>query len=324
MNKLINIKSIAALLLAYVGTFALQSCSEDDNYPVPKIMNVRTTAENAPIVEGNFGDWIAIQGSGFSSTTEIWFNSVLAQFNPTMVTDNNIVISIPSDFPEEINDKIQVVTQGGTAEFAFKVIVPSPIVNAISNEFPKAGETVMIYGDVFYNIQSVTFPGGGAGEIVTYDSKMIQVVAPSGLSKGTFTVNAAAGSTESAFELFDKTGMICDYDALNKFEDWGKESVVVDASTNPTDPVPVDGNYIKMQSSIDVGPDSWWVDQTATPHGGIRLGIMPLNLSSFLLEISTGAISRCSLIGDQTTGLSHTKMRTAMREISSPPRGKRL
>ena len=106
---------------------------------------------------------------------------------------------------------------------------------------------------------------------MTYDTKSIDVVVPVGIAKGTFTVTASAGSTESSFELMDKTGMICDYDELNKFEDWGKETVIVDATTNPTDPVPVERNYIKMQSSIDVPTESWWVDQTATPHGNVEM-----------------------------------------------------
>ena len=277
MNKIINIKSLLATVFVIAGSFYLQSCNDDETYPQPSIKNVRTTAEDAPITTGNFGDWISIQGSGFSSTTEVWFNSVSAQFNPTFVTDNNIVIAVPSDFPEEINDKIKVVTKGGSSEFDFKVIVPAPIVYAISNEFPASGETVEISGDVFYNVQSVVFPGGGEGEIVTYNPTMIQVVVPSGTTSGKLTINAAAGSSESPFELMNKTGMICDYDALNKFEDWGKETVIVDASTNPSDPPVVDGNYIKMQSSIDVGPDSWWVDQTATPHSGIVMPDHPDN-----------------------------------------------
>jgi len=277
MNKIINIKSLIAIVYIIAGVFVFQSCNEEDSYPMPSINNVRTTAEDTPITEGNFGDWIAIQGSGFSTTTEVWFNSVSAQFNPTLITDNNIVISVPSDFPEEITNKIRVITKGGSVEFDFTVIVPAPIIAAISNEFPSGGETVEIYGDVFYNVQSVVFPGGGEGEIIIYDPTMIQVVVPSGTTAGTFTVNATAGSSDSPMSLMDKTGMICDYDALNKFEDWGKESVVVDASTNPTDPQIVDGNYIKMQSSIDVGPDSWWVDQTATPHSGLVMPDHPDN-----------------------------------------------
>ena len=277
MNKIINIKSLIAIALLITGSFVFQSCNEDESYPTPSIMNVRPTADNNPITEGNFGDVIAIQGTGFGSTQEVWFNTVMAEFNPTLVTDNNIILSIPSDFPEEINDKITVVTKGGSAEFDFKVIVPAPIISSISNEFPKGGETVVIEGDIFYNIQSVSFTGGGDGEIVSYDPTMIQVIVPSGTTAGTFTVNSTAGSSESTMSLMDKTGMICDYDAMNKFEDWGKESVIVDGSTNPTDPQVVDGNYIKMQSSIDVTPGSWWVDQCATPHSGIVMPDHPDN-----------------------------------------------
>jgi hypothetical protein len=275
MKKIIMNKSILIIVLVAFGSVFFHGCNDEESYPQPVINNVRPTSEDISINTGNFGDVIAIQGSGLSTTIEVWFNSVQAQFNPTFVTDNNIVISIPGDFPQEITNQITVVTKGGTATFNFEVIVPPPVISSISNEFPADGETLEIYGDVFYNIQSVAFPGGGEGEIITYDTKTIQVIVPDGTTEGKITVNATAGTSETPMNIKDRTGMICDYDAINKFEDWGKETVIVDASTNPTDPPPVDGNYIKMQSSIDVPTENWWVDQTATPHGGIAMPDYP-------------------------------------------------
>lgn len=272
MKKLLNIRILfSTIAIAVLGMLAT-GCEKEESYPQPVINNVRPTAENTPISSGNFGDVIAIQGSGLMSAQEIWFNSVQANFNPTFVTDNNIILSIPGDFPEEINNQITVITKGGTATFDFEVIVPAPVITRVSNEFPLPGQEMEIHGNVFYNIQSVVFPGGGEGTIISYEPTKIVVEVPAGVKEGKITVNATAGSAESPMSLMDRTGMICDYDALNKFEDWGKETKIIDASTNPTAPPPVDGNYIKMQSSIDVPTESWWVDQTATPHGGI---VMP-------------------------------------------------
>lgn len=278
MNRYISFKPYASIALLFLSMLLFQSCSEDDTYPMPMVNNVRPTEVDNAITEGDFGDWVAIQGSGLGSTQEVWFNSVQAYFNPTMVTDNNIVIAIPGDFPEEITDKITVVTKGGTAEFNFKVIVPAPVIKRVSNEYPAAGEILEIEGSVFYNVESVVFPGGAEGNILEYTPELIRVVVPDGVSStGVFTVKAAAGSTESPMKLFDETGMICDYDGLNKFEDWGKETEVVDGSSNPTSPVPVNGNYIKMQSSTEVPTESWWVDQTVAPHGGIVMPDFPDN-----------------------------------------------
>jgi len=275
MKDIKNISFIFGLLLLFAGMIAIQSCNNEDNYPMPEIVNVRPTSADSTITAADFGLTVAIQGSGLASTQEIWFNSVQAAFNPTFVTDNNIIVSIPGDFPEEITNTIKVVTKGGTVEFPFTVIVPPPAIVSITNEFPADGETVTIKGSVFYNVASVMFPGGGEGEIIEYDPNKIIVKVPSGTTSGKFSVVASAGTTESPFGLKDRTGMICDYDALNKFENWGKESVIVNASDNPTDPMVVDGNYIKMQSSIDVPKDVWWVDQTATPHSGIVMPDFP-------------------------------------------------
>ncbi|MDW7690896.1 glycan-binding surface protein [Flammeovirgaceae bacterium SG7u.111] len=276
MNN-ISFKSYTSIALLFLGMLTFQSCSEEDTYPIPMVNNVRPTAEDVTITEGNFGETIAIQGAGLASTEEVWFNSVQAYFNPTMITDNNIVLSIPGDFPEEITDKITVKTKGGSAEFDFKVIVPAPVIKSVSNEYPAVGEVMEIAGSVFYNVQSVVFPGGAEGDILEYTPELIRVVVPDGVTEGALTVNASAGSTESSMKLFDKTGMICDYDAMNKFEDWGKETEVIDGSSNPTSPVPVDGNYIKIQSSTEVPADNWWVDQTVTPHGGIVMPDYPDN-----------------------------------------------
>lgn len=193
------------------------------------------------------------------------------------MTDRNIIVSIPGDFPEEINNMITVITKGGTATFNFGVIVPAPKITRISNEFPAEGEILKIYGDVFYNVQSVVFPGGNEGEILTYDLKIIQIKVPSGITTGKITVNATAGSVETPMNIMDRTGMICDYNNLNKFEDWGKETVIVYAADRPENPKPVDGNYIKIQSSTDVPTENWWVDQTCTPHNGLVLPDFPDN-----------------------------------------------
>ena len=280
MKSYIKFGQLLGVLLFLFGALIFQSCEEEAS-PAPVINNVRPVEVDSSITQAGLGDWIAIQGSGFSSIRQVWFNTVQAEFNPTLVTDNNIVILIPSEFPEEVTNKIIVTTAGGSAEYDFFIDIPQPVITSLSNEFANAGETLTIQGQYMVNVASVTFPGNvvvTTNIVESDDGTWLDVVVPDGVTEaGSIIVETPSGTGDSApmYRFNDKSGMICNYDDLNKFEDWGKQSVVVDASTNPDNPAPIDGNYIKMQSSDDVAPGSLWVDQCATPHNGIAMPDYP-------------------------------------------------
>lgn len=278
--KPININQIISVFAFLFGIVVFQSCTEDES-PMPVIENVRVVEKDSSITAAGFSDWIAIQGRGFSSIKEVLFNNVKAEINTTLVTDNNIVVAIPGTFPDEITNKIVVITAGGMAEFDFVVEVPEPLILSLSNEFANAGDILTIKGRYMVNVSSVTFPGNvevTTNIVETEDGTQLDVLVPEGITEaGSILVTTPSGTGDSApkYRFNDKTGMICNYDDLNKFDDWGKQTVVVEASSDPTNPSPIDGNYIKMQSSDDVAPGSWWVDQSAMPHAGIEMPDYP-------------------------------------------------
>lgn len=277
MKLYIKIEHLLSVLTLLFGAMLFQSCMEEES-PMPVINNVRLVEADSSISGAGFGTWIAIQGSGFSSIREVLFNNIKAELNTTLVTDENIIVAIPDAFPKEITNNIVVITEGGMAEFDFEVEVPEPIITSLSNELANAGEILKITGKFMVNVSKITFPGNievTTNIVETEDGTEVNVLVPDGITEaGSVLVTTPSGTGDSAptYRFNDKTGMICNYDELNKFENWGKQSVIVEASSNPNDPPPIDGNYIKMQSSDEVAPGSWWVDQCATPHSSI---VMP-------------------------------------------------
>lgn len=277
MKSIINKNQILSVLALLIGIVIFQGCTEDES-PMPVIENVRLVEKDSSIAAAGFSDWIAIQGRGFSSIQEVLFNNVKAEVNTTLVTDNNIVVAIPGTFPDTITNQVVVITAGGMASYDFEVEVPEPLILSLSNELANAGEVLTITGRYMVNVSAVTFPGNievTANIVEADDGTQIDVLVPDGITEaGSVLVTTPSGTGNSApmFRFNDKSGMICNYDDLNKFDDWGKQTVIVEASSNPTTPPPIDGNYIKMQSSDDVAPGSWWVDQCATPHANI---VMP-------------------------------------------------
>lgn len=280
MKSLIYKNQLFSVLALFFGVMIFQSCTEDES-PMPVIENVRVVEKDSSISAAGFSDWIAIQGRGFSSIKEVLFNNVKAEINTTLVTDNNIVVAIPGTFPDEITNKIVVITEGGMAEFDFTVEVPEPLILSLSNELANAGDVLTIKGRYMVNVSAVTFPGNievTTNIVENEEGTQVDVLVPEGITEaGSVLVTTPSGTGDSApmYRFNDMSGMICNYDDLNKFDDWGKQTVIVEASTNPTNPEPIDGNYIKMQSSDDVAPGSWWVDQCAMPHAGIEMPDYP-------------------------------------------------
>lgn len=174
MNKSMNAGWLAVWMLALLTAFSVTSCQKDDDGGgAPVIHYVRVTdpaLADSTFTEAQPGTMIAIIGENLDGVQKIYINSYEVSFNPTYVTSHSIILTIPSVDPEnpdlfqlvgtnpDLPAEIRVVTNHGTATFAFHVLSPAPYITRLAVDYPvDPGEEVTIIGGNFYEIQRIYF-----------------------------------------------------------------------------------------------------------------------------------------------------------------------
>lgn len=239
-----------AVLAALVGINF--SCSDDDapNGGQPTIKYVRITKPESSdsLLTGAFqGNLIAIVGENLEGAREIWFNDQKATLTPTYVTNKTILVSVPSEVPAEISNKLKIIfADGQTLLHDFKVQISEPDVASMNCEYVPTGAVATIRGNYFYEPLTVTFAGGVKGELVLVEDDMIQVRIPEGANPGQITVKTNFGETKSNFWFRDNRNIFLSSDP---FTGWWNEKYVV-KKPGEGDPVAINGNYIRVKETI--------------------------------------------------------------------------
>jgi len=239
-----------AVLTAMAGIN--MSCSDDDlpngGQPVINYVRVTDPVSSDSLLVGAFqGTLIAIVGQNLQGAEQIWFNDQKATLTPTYVSNKSILVSVPSVIPQNITNKMKIVfVDGFTLEHNFKVQISEPTVASMACEYVKAGEVATINGDYFYEPLTVTFTGGGKGELVSVTDKIIQVRIPEGAQPGQITVTSKFGETKSDFWFRDNRNIFLSSDP---FTGWWNAKYVV-TKPGEGDPASINGNYIRVKEVI--------------------------------------------------------------------------
>lgn len=277
LKYITNHLSIATLLL--IGGLLITSCERENTDP-PKITNVRSIEPeeaDIPLDGAGLESWIVIQGENLATTEEIYFNEFYADFNPAYVTETNIVVQIPGATPNlgtdpDAPNNLRVVTKYGEALYDFIIFPPPALVDYISNEFAEAGDTIYLQGFYFFLVDSIIFPGDVPATVfeTSPDGKYCALIVPEGATSGPIKVISASGEGGSiaGANFKDPTGMICDFDALNKWENWG--GIVINTSTDDRLPELLGNAFLAEASNLPTG--TWWVQEMAMP---IASGLYP-------------------------------------------------
>lgn len=85
------------------------------------------------------GDKIAIIGEHLAGVNKIYFNDQKVKLNPNFVTDNAIILTIPSGIPDEKQDLIKLYTANDSCYYTFETKVPVPTINSMTCEYIKEG-----------------------------------------------------------------------------------------------------------------------------------------------------------------------------------------
>lgn len=225
MNKYIFNIALAVLTLIFFG-----ACSDDDgrgaNGGAPLVRYIRpcdAAVSDSLLTSAYLGDRIAIIGEHLGGVNAIYFNDQKVKLNPNFVTDNAIIVSIPSGIPGEKQDLIKLYTNNDSCYYSFETKVPVPSVKSMTCEYVAEGDIAYIQGLYFVNEDAnplkVTFTGDVDGEIVSHDVNNIAVKVPAGAQPGPVRVTSVYGTGESSLNFRDNRNIILDFDTL--FPDGG-------------------------------------------------------------------------------------------------------
>lgn len=298
-TKYINWFFVAALAV----TGCLMTACEDqpDKYEiadgVPTLKYVRSPLPeeaDSLLVGAYLGNTVCLVGDNLRSIYELYFNDQKATLNTSYMTDHTILVDIPKNIPEEVTNKIYMITKSGAkVDFDFNVMVPAPVVSSMSCEYAPAGSEAVLYGDYFVDDPNVpltiSMPGDITveGEQITSITKTaVKFIVPEGAVQGNIRVKSIYGTGESVFQYKDTRNILFDWDgkyegALAAGNSWSGDNEKKGQTISSVPPI--DGNYLVLGPSTLLGgqwetPNEYvmmyWPDQHAT-QGCVPLYDLP-------------------------------------------------
>lgn len=300
-TRYINWFFVAAL--AMMGCFMTACEDQPDKYEiadgVPTLKYVRSPLPeeaDSLLVGAYLGNTVCLVGDNLRSIYELYFNDQKATLNTSYMTDHTVLVDIPKNIPEEVTNKIYMITKSGEkVDFDFSVMVPAPVVSSMSCEYAPAGSEAVLYGDYFVDDPNVpltiSMPGDITveGEQITSITKTaIKFIVPEGAVQGNIRVKSIYGTGQSVFQYKDTRNILFDWDgkyegALAAGNSWNGDNEKKGQIL--TSVPPVDGKYMVMGPATLSGGQwqtpgeylmMYWPDPNATE------GCVPLyNLPQF-------------------------------------------
>lgn len=224
-TRYINWFFVAAL--AMMGCLMTACEDQPDKYEiadgVPTLKYVRSPLPeeaDSLLVGAYLGNTVCLVGDNLRSIYELYFNDQKATLNTSYMTDHTILVDIPKNIPEEVTNKIYMITKSGEkVDFDFSVMVPAPVVSSMSCEYAPAGSEAVLYGDYFVDDPNVpltiSMPGDITveGEQITSITKTaVKFIVPEGAVQGNIRVKSIYGTGQSVFQYKDTRNILFDWD----------------------------------------------------------------------------------------------------------------
>ncbi len=252
-------KYILNIFVVFLAMMAFVACEDDNGFEfvnggTPVVNYVKSpigSTSDSLIVEAYLGSQIAIIGEDLAGVNKIYFNDQQAKLNPTYVTDNAIIVTIPDDIPLVKDDYLKLYTSEDSCYYSFESLVPAPSVESMTLEYVYPGDTAHIAGLYFVEYDespiSVMFTGNVEGEVLSCEETSIDVIVPEGAQAGPISVTTVYGSGSSLFEVQDETNRFITGDNTSNWDWWGTSST---ASADG-----IDGTYLTFSGTA--GDWSW-------------------------------------------------------------------
>ncbi|MCH5234411.1 MAG: hypothetical protein J1E16_03895 [Muribaculaceae bacterium] len=271
--KRINLYKVLAATILMASSAAFVGCNDQpDKFEmtagVPTIKYIRLTdpeKSDSLLNQAFMETTICLVGENLTSIHKLWFNDQPAILNTSLITANTLIVDIPSKIPDEITNKIYMETRDGAlCDYDFTVLVPSPVITSMQNEWVKPGDEAVIKGRYFVNDAnypiSVTMPGNikvpneNITDVTETELHFI-VPAESDGTSGQVSVATMYGSAKSPFYFHDQRGMLFDFDGISplSFDGgvWHPHSAIEDENS-------LSGLYIQFGDGETVLDDNTW------------------------------------------------------------------
>src|SRR5437660_7713139 len=111
-----SINKIVLLFLMAFGAATIFTSCKKENTATPTISYVRITnplSSDSLLVGAGQGQMIAIVGTNLQNAVEVWFNDQQARLTPTYISNTSILVSVPSQIPQAITNKLKIVFKNG-------------------------------------------------------------------------------------------------------------------------------------------------------------------------------------------------------------------
>ncbi len=154
---------------------------------------------DSTVVVGSLNNLYAIVGTGLKTTISVSFNGYPVYFNPTLVTDNSIIVNSGTLTPygPGQTDEIIVTTKYGTVKFKFPIKQPAASILDFAPLAGGPGDIVTINGTTFENLIAVRFGTINAEIVGTPTKTQIKVKVPAGVVQANIFVETAGGIVKS-------------------------------------------------------------------------------------------------------------------------------
>lgn len=189
--------------------------------------DARVVPFDSTVVAGRLGNQYAILGTNLASTRSVSFNGVSVYFNPALVTDNSVIVTLPSNtstvkvpYGSDQSNKLVIITNNGQVDYDFPILQPPAVITGFDVTSGVDGEEVTIKGTIFNGVKSVRFDDVPATIIGTPTATEIRVKVPAGVSQAFIYVETPGGVAKSTLAYGFKY-VIYD-EALNQANKWGK------------------------------------------------------------------------------------------------------
>ena len=247
----------AIKIIALLGLIWAVSCKKNNgvSYGVPTITSVAQPLDSTHIDTGSFTQWVIIYGTNLASAQSVTFNDQTVAFDSIYASDTSVSVRIPRAIPVKVTNTVTVTTKGGTASYAFTVLIPALQVADMFNEYTPVGDTLTVVGQNFdlYGLDTsattVTFTGGVTASVISGTATTLNLIVPTGAEPGPITVKGPApnNATQTTIAWYmDNRNFLF---GMNPFTGWNGVSNV---STGPT-PTPVNGPYFEVAQSWQGG-----------------------------------------------------------------------
>ncbi len=140
------------------------------------------------------GDLIMIEGGNFSTTTNVWFGTLSAEFS--IISDDQLQAVVPN---QAVTGTVSVANPGGQAVSPELFFLPARI-DALEPAIATPGERVTLTGVNFTGATEVQF-GTVSASLINVSADSIEVEVPSEARSGSVAVTNPAGITGSLEEF---------------------------------------------------------------------------------------------------------------------------